>query len=283
MRAGVLVRRELRDAVRRYWFLVNTGVFAIAGLLLMLFGQPDAMLLGARGHARMLGGLMQLAMVFVPLMALIPAVVAIAAEREEGTLDYLLAQPVTRTEVYFGKWAGVCGAAALSVLAGFGLMGVVAAWRGVPAAPVGALLACTLLLVLVFVSLGLGLSSRTASPTRATSLGLTLWIALTGLGSLGVMSAFVQWGIPARALQAWSIVNPVEAYRMAGILIVDPATTALGPVGESLLDSVGRTGVIGLAAVSLVAWASIALGLGVRSFGAAEVGGKTARRISPQP
>lgn len=274
MRAGPLVRRELRDAVRRYWFLVNTGVFAIAGVLLMVFGQPDAMLLGARGHARTLAGLMQLAMIFVPLMALIPAVVAIAAEREEGTLDYLLAQPLTRTEVYFGKWAGICGATALSVLAGFGLMGMVAAWRGVPAAPVSGLLACTLLLVAAFVSLGLALSSRTASGTRATSLGLTLWILLTGLGSLGVMSAFVQWGLPAWLLQAWAIVNPVEAYRMAGILIVDPATTALGPVGGSLLDAVGRRGVIGLAMGSLVTWATIALALGLRLFAATEVGGK---------
>lgn len=283
MRAGPLVRRELRDAVRRYWFLVNTGVFVLAGLLLMLFGQPDAMLLGARGHARTLAGLMQLAMVFVPLMALIPAAVAIAAEREEGTLDYLLAQPVTRREVYLGKWTGVCAAAALSVLAGFGLVGMVAAARGVPAAPIGALLGCTLLLVLVFVALGLGLSSRTVSASRATSLGLTLWIALTGLGSLGVMSAFVQWGLPARVLQTWSIVNPVEAYRMAGILIVDPATTALGPVGESLFEAVGRRGVIALAIVSLAAWTMIALGLGLRSFAAAEAGAKSTSRMPLSP
>lgn len=283
MRAGPLVRRELRDAVRRYWFLVNTGVFVLAGLLLMLFGQPDAMLLGARGHARTLAGLMQLAMVFVPLMALIPASVAIAAEREEGTLDYLLAQPVTRSEVYFGKWTGVCGATALSVLAGFGLVGMVAAARGVPAAPVAALLGCTLLLVLLFVALGLGLSSRTVSASRATSLSLTLWIALTGLGSLGVMSAFVQWGVPARVLQTWSIVNPVEAYRIAGILIVDPATTALGPVGESLFDAVGRRGVIALTMGSLAAWTMVALGLGLRSFATAEAGAKSTSRMPLSP
>lgn len=273
MSAGSLVRRELRDAVRRYWFLVNAGVFAIAGFLLMLFGQPEAVLLGARGHARMLAGLMQIGMVFVPLMALIPAVVSIAGEREEGTLDYLLAQPVTRADVYLGKWGGVCAATALSVAAGFGLVGAVAAVRGVPAGPVGALLALTLLLGVAFVSLGLGLSSRTGSGTRATSLGLTLWVALMGLGSLGVMSAFVQWGLPAWLLQAWTIANPVEAYRLAGILIVDPETTALGPVGGSLVDALGRTGGIGVSALSLVAWAAIALALGLRSFAMAEVGG----------
>ena len=155
MNVPVLLRRELRDAVRRYWFLVNASLFAIAGILLMVFGQPDAMLLGARGHARSLAGLMQLAMVFVPLMAIVPSVVAIAGERESGSLDYLLAQPLTRTDVYLGKWAGVCSATALSVLVGFGLVGVAAVARGVPSSPVAALLACTILLAVTFVSIGL--------------------------------------------------------------------------------------------------------------------------------
>ena len=278
MSIRILLSRELRDAVRRYWFLVNAVLFAAAGFLLMAFGQPDAMLLGARGHARSLAGLMQLAMVFVPLIALVPSVVAIAGERETGSLDYLIAQPLSRTEVYLGKWTGVCGATALSVLVGFGFVGVASAARGVPSAPVAALLASTMLLAVTFVSVGLWISSRTPSRSRATSLGMTVWLALTGLGSLGVMTAFVQWGLPAWLLQAWSILNPVEAYRLVGIVVLDPETTALGPVGSALLDRAGRAGVIGLSAASLVSWAAIALYLGLRSFGTADVRGRRAER-----
>lgn len=278
MNVPVLLRRELRDAVRRYWFLVNASLFAIAGILLMVFGQPDAMLLGARGHARSLAGLMQLAMVFVPLMAIVPSVVAIAGERESGSLDYLLAQPLTRTDVYLGKWAGVCSATALSVLVGFGLVGVAAAARGVPSSPVAALLACTILLAVTFVSIGLWISARTPSRSRATSLGMTVWILLAGLGSLGVMTAFVQWGLPAWLLQAWSILNPVEAYRLAGIVLLDRETTALGPVGAGLLNRAGPGGVIGLSAISLIGWAALALGLGLRSFAAADVRGRRVER-----
>ena len=274
---GALVRRELHDAVRRYWFLVNAALFAAAGLLLMIFGLPDAALLGARGYARSLAGLMQLAMVFVPIMALIPAVVAIAGEREAGTLDYLLAQPVTRGQVYLGKWAGVASAAVLSVVVGLGSVGVVAAARGVPSAPIAALLGCTILLVLAFVSAGIWLSSRTHSRTRATSLGVTVWLALIGLGSLGVMSVFVQWGLPAWLLQAWSVANPVEAYRLAGIVILDPETTALGPVGAALIDRLGPGGLVGMAAASMTAWAAIAYGLGRRSFASTGIDGRKIR------
>jgi ABC-type transport system involved in multi-copper enzyme maturation permease subunit len=268
MSARPLVRRELRDAVRRRWFLANAGAFAGAGVLFLLFGQNDALMLGQRGYARALAGLMQLGLVFVPLMALVPAVAAIAGEREAGTLDYLLAQPVTRGGVYRAKWAGITTAVVLSVIAGLSLTAAVATWRGVPAGPTAALIACTALLAAAFVSLGLWVSAASSSRTRATSYGLGLWIALLGLGSLGVISVFVRWGTPAWVLQAWSLANPVEAYRVATLAMLDPEVEVLGPVGASLVAALGRGGLIGVAMASLAAWSAIGFVAGRRAFAA---------------
>lgn len=262
-----LVRRELRDAVRRYWFLVNAGAFALAGLLLMVFGESQSVLVGSRGFARALAGLMQLALVFVPLMALVPAVVAIAGEREAGTLDYLLAQPVTRGRVFIDKWIGVSTAVVLSVFVGLAFTAAAAAFKGVPPGPIAALLGCTVLLAVAFVSIGLWISAITASRTKATSLGLTVWLGLVGLGSLGVMSAFVKWGLPPVVLETWALVNPVEAYRLAAVVALDPEAGVLGPVGQALLERLGSGGVIGAAIGSLTAWSALAFGLGHRAFG----------------
>lgn len=274
-----LVRRELRDAVRRYWFLVNAGAFAAAGLLLMAFGQSESVLVGSRGFARALAGLMQLAIVFVPLMALVPAVAAVAGEREAGTLDYLLAQPVTRGRVFIDKWLGVSTAVVLSVVTGLALTASAAAMKGVPPAPIAALLGCTTLLAAAFVSIGLWISAATASRTKATSLGLTVWLALVGLGSLGVMSAFVKWGLPPLVLQAWALVNPVEAYRLATVVALDPEAGVLGPVGQALLESLGAEGVIAAGTASLVAWTALAFGLGYRAFGRLDRVSRSAGRI----
>lgn len=266
MSARPLVRRELRDAVRKRWFLANAGAFAGAGVLFLLFGQNDALLLGQRGYARALAGLMQLGLVFVPLMALVPAVAAIAGERESGTLDYLLAQPVTRSGVYRAKWVGITTAVVLSVIAGLALTAAVATWRGVPAGPTAALIACTALLAAAFVSLGLWVSAGSSSRTRATSYGLGLWIGLLGLGSLGVISVFVRWGAPAWVLQAWSLANPVEAYRVATLAMLDPEVEVLGPVGASLVAALGRGGLIAAAMASLAAWGGIGFVAGRRAF-----------------
>lgn len=267
MSARPLVRRELRDAVRRWWFVANASLFAIAGAAFLLFGQDDALLLGQRGYARALAGLMQLGLVFVPLMALVPAVAAIAGERESGTLDYLLAQPVTRAGVYRAKWLGVAIAVVLSVVLGLSVTAGIAAWRGVPAAPTAALVGCTSLLAVAFVSLGLWISSRTASRTRAMSFGLALWVTLLGLGSLGVISAFVRWGAPAWVLQAWSLVNPVEAYRMASLTILGLDVEMLGPVGAALVETLGPGPLVAVALGSLAAWGALGFAAGLASFG----------------
>lgn len=277
MSARPLVRRELRDAVRRWWFATNAGVFAVAGAAFLLFGQSDAMLLGTRGYARALVGLMQLGLVFVPLMALVPATATIAGERESGTLDYLLAQPVTRDGVYRAKWVGVAVAVVLSVVLGLSITAAIAAMRGVPAGPTAGLVACTALLAVAFVSLGTWISSLTASRTRATSFGLTVWLFLLGLGSLGVISAFVRWGAPAWLLAAWSLVNPVEAYRMATLAILDPDLEMLGPVGVALLESLGRSGLVVAALTSITAWGVVGFVAGRAVFV------RSARSGDPRP
>jgi len=264
-----LVHREVRDAVRRYWFLANAGAFVVAGALFMVFGHGEAMVLGSRGYVRAMAGLAQLALVFVPLMALMPAVTAIAGERATGTLDYLLAQPLTRADVFVGKWIGIAAAAIGSVVVGLALTAAVAAARGVPTAPIAGMVGCTVLLATAFVSVGLWVSAWTSSPGRATSVGLTIWLALLGLGSLGVMSAFIRWGLPATALQVWSVIDPIEAYRVATIVLLDPRATVLGPVGESLLDTLGRGPLLALTIASLAGWTVLGFVAGLRTFGGA--------------
>jgi Cu-processing system permease protein len=265
----MLLRWELQQSLRSYWFLANAGVFVVGGLLLMVFGQTDVSVLGYRGFARALAALVQLALFFVPLMALFPSTAAIAGDRELGTLDYLLAQPVTRGEVYSGKWAGVTAAMVLSLSLAFAVTGSIAAAKGVPTGLVAALLGLTVLLSMTFVSAGMWISAAATSRTRAVSVGLTVWLVLVALGSLGLMSAFVRWGLPAGWLQAWALLNPVEAYRLAAVAILSPELELLGPAGAALLERFGRTGLVMGATGSMLGWAVVGYAAGRWVFGRA--------------
>ncbi|MFQ5690147.1 MAG: ABC transporter permease [Gemmatimonadota bacterium] len=266
MRTLLLLRRELRDSVRGYWFAVNSAIFVLGGMALMLFGQGDVQVLGYRGVARALAALMQLALLVVPLMAIFPSVAAVAGERELGTLDYLLAQPITRRELYGAKWLGIGAAVGLSITLGYSVTGATAALRGVPSGMILALLGFSLLLAMVFVSSGLWVSALSGSRAQATALGLTLWLSLLALGSLGLMAAFVRWGLPQWLLEAWSLVNPTEAFRIAMIAALNPESAILGPAGASLVGRLGRPLLLALAAASMLGWSAVAYWGGLRSF-----------------
>ena len=261
-----LARREFRESLRNYWFWVNSGVFLSGGVLLVFFGQADVAVLGYRGVARSLAGLMQLALFIVPLMAVFPTATVLAGEREVGTLDYLLAQPVSRADVFAGKWLGVAAAVLASLLGGMALVAGLAAWRGMPPLLLLELTGLAVLLALVFVSLGLWISAATSTQGRATSLGLTLWLFLLALGSLGLLGAFVGWGFPPAVLEAWAFLNPVEAFRMAMVTLLDPQLHMLGPVGADLAERMGAGLLVGASLASLVLWIGAAYAGGRRAF-----------------
>lgn len=261
-----LARREFRESLRNYWFWVNSGVFLGGGILLVLFGQADVAVLGYRGVARSLAGLMQLVLFVVPLMAVFPTAAVLAGEREVGTLDYLLAQPVSRADVFAGKWLGVSAAVLSSVVGGLALVAGLAAWRGMPPALLAQLTGLAALLALAFVSLGLWISAATATQGRATSLGLTLWLFLLALGSLGLMGAFVGWGVSPVILEVWAFVNPAEAFRMGMVALLDPEMHILGPVGADLSERMGSGPLVALSLASLAAWIGLAYRGGRRTF-----------------
>lgn len=256
-RLRLFVVRELREALRGRWFVAYSAIFLVGGVLLMALGARDTMLTGFRGYARALTGLVHFGILFVPLMALFPAAAAIAEERENGTLEYLLAQPVTRGEVFLGKWIGVSAAVAGAITAGYLPAGGIAVLRGVPVSFVLASYGYLLLLALSFVSIGLGLSAVAETRGRAITIGLVIWLGAIALGSLGAITAFVRWGAPPELLVAWTYVNPAEAFRLAMVALIDPDLGILGPVGSSIASKAGSATVLRGAALSLALWAVV--------------------------
>lgn len=256
-RTLLLVRREIADAFRGNWFAAYAGIFLIAGLFLAAFGVGDAAIHGYRGFAKVFAGLVHLALLFVPLMALFPATAAIAGERETGALEYLLAQPVSFREVYVGKWAGTAAAVVLALTTGFVFTATIALLEGVPLALIGILYGFVVLLALGFIALGVALSSVAGSRTRATTFGIVTWLVLVALGTLGLMISFVRWGLPSSTLVAWTFIDPIEAFRLGVVAVLDPDLSLLGPVGAKIVGTLGTGGTVAAAAGTMLVWAVV--------------------------
>lgn len=252
--ARLFIVRELLQAVRGRWFLAYALVFMAGGAVLAVLGTSGSLLAGYRGYARAFGGLAQFALLIVPLMALSPTAASLAEERENGTLEYVLAQPVTWGQMYLGKWAGMSLAIVLALTAGYLATGGVAVARGVPAGIVVATYGLLVLLSLVFASLGMLISALSATRSRAVTVGFALWLLLVVLGSLGAMAALIRWGAPSDLLVGWSIINPVEAFRLAAMAVLDPDLQILGPVGIELVKRHGVAALVTISTLSLALW-----------------------------
>jgi hypothetical protein len=108
--------------------------------------------------------------------------------------------------------------------------------------------------------LGLCFSVAAKSRARALTFGFITWLLLIALGTLGIIVAFIRWGLPEQMLAVWAVANPVEAFRLGVISVLDADLSLLGPVGGEIIAKFGSAGTLAMTAASLTVW-GIAPGL----------------------
>ena len=117
-----LASKEFRDRLRNRWVLAVALVFAAFSLVITYAGGAQQGTVGLRSLEFTITSLVSLVIYLVPLIALLPGFDAIVGERERGSLDLLLAYPITRGELLLGKYLGLALALALAMLAGLAVL-----------------------------------------------------------------------------------------------------------------------------------------------------------------
>jgi Cu-processing system permease protein len=225
--------RELREALRNKWLAFYALGFAALALALSQASLSSAGYAGLGGFGRTAASLINALLMFVPLLGLSVGAGALAGDRERGTLMYLLAQPVSRAEVFFGKalGAGLAVMAALSI--GFGFAAVALSSAGVGnASAYLALVGFTLLLALVSLGLGFLLSAFTRKGATAIGAALMLWLALVFFGDLGLVGATLAVRPTPAVLFAMLLINPLQAFKLGAIYSLRATLDTLGAVGQ---------------------------------------------------
>lgn len=253
-------RREFRDAISSRWFLLYTIAFSILVIAVSFMSLAGSGSQGFAGFGRTTAGLLNLIMLVVPLMALIAGAGSIAGERERGTLLYLLAQPIARSELLLGKYLGLAIALNCSMFVGFGLSAAVLAWQagGVGLGSFAMLVVFTSGLSLCMLSLGMLLSVLSRRSGIATGLGLFGWLVLVFVSDLGLMAGTVLFKLRVQEVFALAIVNPLQAFKMGVIVNMNASLDVLGPVGMYSSHTYGNALPWVLAGV-LVIWTIVPL------------------------
>ncbi|CAM3683602.1 ABC transporter permease [Roseateles saccharophilus] len=248
---GALAGKEFRDRLRNRWALVAALLFTVFSMAIAYFGGAQQGQVGLRSVEVTVTSLVSLAIYLVPLMALLLGYDAIVGERERGSLDLLLALPITRLELLLGKYLGLAAALLAASFAGFSIVGVLVyrafAWAGL-FHYLGFMLSSALL-GLAFLSLAMLLSVVARERARASGVAMVLWfgfvlvfdLLLLGLlvASSGQLGAWLSGDVLGYVL----LLNPTDVFRILNMFSMEDMRGLYG-LASVVPDALMRPGVL---------------------------------------
>lgn len=262
-----ITRKELRDALRNRWFMVFTVAFAGIALALSALMHPSSSSLQVASYSRTAASLINLVLLFVPLIGLTLGAANLAGDRETGALSYLLAQPVSRVEVLLGKYLGLAGSLLATLTLGFGVAGVALALQGSVQDAASYLFTVVLayLLALAMLSLGFLMSTIAQKTTAALGGALFLWLFLVFIGDLGIMGTALSTQMPIQTVFFVAVANPLQMFKLASILTIQANLEVLGPAGLYATNQFGGL-LLPLLLLGLVIWIIVPLVAAITLF-----------------
>jgi ABC-2 type transport system permease protein len=258
--ARAIARLDLAEVMRSRWLAVSGLAYAVLAAVFVAVGQREAPLLGFTGSARVLFSMSHALVLLLPLVALTATAPAIGRARDDGSLELLCSQPLSRG-AYLVAITGVRLAAILAPVAALfvavALWGAIANGQPVPWAYLGRSIGVLAALACAFAGVGLLISTVVRHPVRMLTYVVLIWAAGVALLDAGLIGMLLRWRIPPEAVFALAAANPVEDARLALLSGVDHELSTLGPVGFYLAGRVGDTALYALGVAIPLAWGAL--------------------------
>jgi len=237
---------DISESLRSRWFLIYTLVFGGVVAALFVSGLTESRIMGFTGLSRMLVTYLQITMAILPVFVLITTVRSVAGDREAGIFEYMLSLPVSLAAWFWGKLLGRFLVVFLPV---FLAMLAAVAWgmfRGVeiPWTQVAYYTGFLLSLALCFLGIGMLISTLARSSDVATGAAFLIWLGLLLFMDLILLGLLIRQGMPPEGVIAVALVNPLQVFRTAAMLLFDPQLVLLGPSAYVILDNFGAQGYI---------------------------------------
>lgn len=256
-----LASKELRDHLRNRWVLAVALVFTVFSLVITYFGGAVQGQLGLRSIEFTIASLVSLVIYLIPLIALLLGFDAIVGERERGSLDLLLALPITRLELLLGKYLGLAAALTASTLTGFAVVALLLyrqfSWPGL--FHYLGFMVSSVLLGLVFLSLALLISVVARERARASGLAIGLWFFFVLVFDLLLLGGLVATGgsYGGDAFAYLLLFNPADVFRILNVFSLEDVRTLYG-LTSIIPTALAKPWLMGAV---MVAWIVLPLGL----------------------
>ena len=259
---------DISESLRSRWFMIYTLVFGGIVVALFMSGLTESRIMGFSGLSRVLVTYLQITMAILPVFVLITTVRSVAGDREAGIFEYMLALPVSLGVWFWGKFVGRFIVVFLPVALA---MIVAVAWGGmkgveIPWAQVITYTGFLVSLALCFLGIGMLVSTLARSSDVATGAAFLMWLALLLFMDLILLGMLIREGLPSEGVIAVALLNPLQVFRTASMMLFDPHLVLLGPSAYVILDNFGQTGYVVWALVYPGLLGLICAGLGYQVF-----------------
>jgi Cu-processing system permease protein len=251
-----IVGYQLRDIVRSRW---------LAGYALFFLLVTDALLRFGGADAKALLGVANIVLLVVPLASLVFGAMYCYNARE--FIELLLAQPVSRRELFRGLYFGLALPMAGAFVLGVGLpVAFHASAEAQMLGPAVTVLATGVALTAVFTAIALLIAVRVEDKARGLGAAISLWLGLAVLydGMVLLLTMSLSSYPLERPLLGLMLLNPVDLARVAVLLRFD-ISALMGYTGAVFKSFFGSGG-LAVAGLALILWTVVPAWLGTRAF-----------------
>lgn len=252
-----VMRFAFFDLLRSRWMIVYTLFFLATTAGLLYFGDDQA-------QAAL--STLNLVLLIIPLVALMLAMNYFYYTRD--FVQLILTQPVARSSVFVGQFAGVALPLAGAFAVGCGIPFLVHSLSNpVRPALVLTLLGAGVLISLVFAALAFWIGIANDERSRALGIALGLWLGLSIVyDALMLFFVVAAQAYPIdRAMIGLSVLNPIDLSRILVLMQLDTAAL-MGYTGAVFRTFLGSSVGTAVSVAALFAWISVPMVLGLLAF-----------------
>ena len=236
--------------------------------IMFALGITESQIIGFVGLGRLMVTFMQVSMVILPIYILITTVRSVVGDRETNVMEYMLSLPISFSGYFWGKFISRFIEIFIPVF--LALLGA-ALWGTITNIDVPWDLFAFysfLLAAMVFCFLGIGMyiSTKARSQNLAIGSAFIIWLFLVAFLDLILMGVMLKMRMNPEIVIGVGMVNPLQVFRTAVLVMFDPKLTVMGPASYYILDTVSRSVFIVFAILYPVILGFVFAFLGVRYF-----------------
>lgn len=270
---ATIARLEFVGASRLKWIRLLTAAFALLAIAAAYSSGAAGEVDGPDGFARTTMTLVPVALILVPLAAVILGVSGQAAE--SGSEAFLFVQPVSRAEIVIGRWMGHLAALGGAIALGLDSGAVIIAtstglggWQSL-----ASFIVASIALAAIFLSIAAAIAAVTDRRVTALGVATFAWFFFVLLydGLALSVAGWLTGSTGGRVLFASVFGNPADLIRIA-MLLSGGTANVLGAAGEAWIRFLGGDGRAVVSMLfALLLWIAAPLAAGVRVLAARDL------------